>query len=138
MKLNHPNTSKTVIFLIGIVFLVGCSAGAKATPGQGIQPVQPSNAGIAPTSDKFPTPTEMATQAPELPTSVPVQPPVATLKQPQYPLPGIELSQMNAASLDLVAQAGAYWIRRNSLMWSAVEPNEGDRNWGALANLEQE
>ena len=45
---------------------------------------------------------------------------------------------MNSAGLDLVAQAGAYWVRRNSLLWSAVEPNEGDRNWGALAKLEQE
>jgi hypothetical protein len=136
--LNHPTASKMVVFIFAIVFLVGCSAGAKATPGQELQPTQPSNAGIAPTSDKFLTPTGIATPTPELQTSVPVQTPLATLAQPQYPLPGIELYQLDPASLDLVAQAGAYWIRRNSLMWSAVEPTEGERNWGALANLEQE
>jgi hypothetical protein len=45
---------------------------------------------------------------------------------------------MDATSLDLVANAGAYWVRRNSLMWSLIEPNEGERNWAALANLELE
>lgn len=34
--------------------------------------------------------------------------------------------------------AGATRVRRNALLWSAVEPNWGDRNWDAVAPLEQE
>lgn len=34
--------------------------------------------------------------------------------------------------------AGAYWARRDSLVWSEVEPARGSRNWAALAGLEQE
>jgi len=128
---------RLLIIVCTVVFLVSCS-GAGVTRVEVTQPVQPIASGIAPTSDIFITPTGLITPTPQSQTSVPVQPPVATPEQPQYPLPGIELSRMDAASSHLVAQAGAYWIRRNSLMWSAVEPNEGDRNWGALANLEQE
>jgi hypothetical protein len=29
------------------------------------------------------------------------------------------------------------WIRQNSLLWSAVEPTKGERDWAAVANLEQ-
>jgi len=135
---NHPNVSRTILLLLGVVFLVGCNAGSKPTPGQTLQPAQPPTTGIAPTSDKFSTPVEVSTPVSQPQVTIPVQPLAATPAQPLYPLPGIELSQMDPASLDLVAQAGAYWIRRNSLLWSVVEPSEGDRNWGALASFEQE
>lgn len=135
---NRENTYKMVMLLFVLAFLVGCSPGDKATPNQTSQLVQSPAAGIAPTSDKFPTPTGIATPVPELQAPTAVQSLEATPKQLPYPIPGIELNQMDAASLDLVAKAGASWIRRNSLLWSAVEPNEGERNWDALAKLEQE
>jgi hypothetical protein len=35
-------------------------------------------------------------------------------------------------------QAGTSWVRRNGLMWASVEPNQGERNWQAVAGLETE
>ena len=37
--------------------------------------------------------------------------------------------------LNQMVQAGTYWVRRDGVDWKAVEPNKGDRNWGALAIL---
>lgn len=94
--------------------------------------------GISPTSDKFTMPlqpTQTDTPSTGLATPQGAPEPSPSL----YPLPGIELNQtMDPAKLDLVVQAGAYWIRRNKLKWSLVEPAEGERNWDALAGLERE
>lgn len=35
-------------------------------------------------------------------------------------------------------QLGVSWIRRNGLLWSAVEPSPGERRWEAMAALERE
>jgi len=40
--------------------------------------------------------------------------------------------------LEPVKKSGAFWVRRNALLWSEVEPKEGQRKWGALAGLENE
>ena len=128
---------KLLIIACSVMLLVGCGSD-RVSQVEKTPPVQSPTTGIAPTSDKFPTPVEDITSEPQVQPSALAQPAVSTPKQPQYPLPGIEMGQMNSAGLDLVAQAGAYWVRRNSLLWSAVEANEGDRNWGALAKLEQE
>ena len=40
--------------------------------------------------------------------------------------------------LEPVIKSGAFWVRRNALLWSDVEPQQGQRNWGALAGLENE
>ncbi len=40
--------------------------------------------------------------------------------------------------LEVLKQANTYWVRRNALLWSDVEPTEGSRNWGKIADLEQE
>ncbi|MBE0409923.1 MAG: hypothetical protein IBX69_09340 [Anaerolineales bacterium] len=43
---------------------------------------------------------------------------------------GIELHRMNSGGgLNLMKDAGAFWIRRNGLLWSDVEPVQGVRNW---------
>ncbi|MBU4352880.1 MAG: cellulase family glycosylhydrolase [Nanoarchaeota archaeon] len=42
-------------------------------------------------------------------------------------------------TLNQVAQAGTYWVRSHSAVsWAAVEPVEGERNWNALAGLDEE
>lgn len=56
-----------------------------------------------------------------------------------YPLWGIEMHNMTFdGGLGLVAQAGTDWVRRNALLWSDVEPRQGDRNWSAVSKLEVE
>ncbi len=40
--------------------------------------------------------------------------------------------------MDQLAAAKVSWIRRNGVLWSAVEPTEGARNWSALSDLENE
>jgi hypothetical protein len=134
---------RLLIIVFCVVFLVGCD-GERASQVETTPPIQPPVTGIAPTSDKFPTPVEVTASEPQLQPSALAQTPALTQTtisspiQMEYPLPGIELGKMSSTGLDLVTQAGAYWVRRNSLLWSAVEPNEGERNWGALAKLEQE
>jgi hypothetical protein len=53
-----------------------------------------------------------------------------------FPIQGIEYH--NFEQLPLVSGAGVYWARRNALLWSEIEPEEGQRQWGAAAALERE
>ena len=43
-----------------------------------------------------------------------------------------------AGGLDQMAAAGISWTRRNAVLWSAVEPDEGTYNWSAMTGLEAE
>jgi hypothetical protein len=61
------------------------------------------------------------------------------MKSSTLNISGIEMHEINPiGGLNLVVGADAAWIRRNALFWSDVEPNSGDRNWEALAKLEEE
>ena len=52
---------------------------------------------------------------------------------------GAEMAQLTpAGGLTQMAAANTTWSRRNGVLWSAVEPTEGARNWGALASLDAE
>jgi hypothetical protein len=52
---------------------------------------------------------------------------------------GIDFGEITETNgLYKLANAGAGWIRRSAVNWSAVEPNEGERNWAALSELENE
>lgn len=53
---------------------------------------------------------------------------------------GVEMQTINDdGGLQQVSAAGAYVVRRNGLLWSAVQPDEaGGYNWGAVADLESE
>jgi hypothetical protein len=54
---------------------------------------------------------------------------------------GIQLHSITAGGgLNQVRDAGAYWLRFNGLLWSDVEPAQGDRNWdnSMVSSLEQE
>jgi len=82
-----------------------------------------------------PSPIDLSTATPA-PTDTPVPPLVVTPMTPRYPMMGIEITNFN--DIELVAQAGAYWVRRNALLWSVVEPAEGAREWGAVASLDRE
>jgi hypothetical protein len=58
-----------------------------------------------------------------------------------YPLTtifGIQMSPSTAkAAFDDVLSAKTSWLRFNNLIWSDIEPNEGDRVWGEMASLEE-
>lgn len=58
---------------------------------------------------------------------------------PAEPIGGIELHRItDRGGLTLLQGTNTYWIRRNALFWSDVEPNPGDRNWAAVRELETE
>jgi hypothetical protein len=50
---------------------------------------------------------------------------------------GVELESVFVGGADVAAR-GVAWTRRNALLWSAIEPTEGARNWSAVAALEAE
>lgn len=56
------------------------------------------------------------------------------------PIVGMGMEVISAAgALEMVTQAGTYWVRSNRpVAWAEVEPTEGARNWGAMAGLEEE
>jgi hypothetical protein len=51
---------------------------------------------------------------------------------------GIEVAGLNDSNAAQIKASGASWLRRNALLWSEVEPQEGARNWAAAAALEGE
>lgn len=53
-------------------------------------------------------------------------------------LMGIETAGLNAANGQKIRDSGASWLRRNALLWSAIESAEGARDWAAAAALEAE
>jgi len=68
------------------------------------------------------------------PTALPTSP-----LPPDEPLFGIELDAVSEqGGVNLLTEAGAYWVRRNALLWSDVEYLPGQRNWQNLARLEEE
>jgi hypothetical protein len=52
---------------------------------------------------------------------------------------GVENHKVADTHLDRLNEVGTYWIRRNGLLWSDVQPDEfGGYNWSAVSSLEQE
>lgn len=59
--------------------------------------------------------------------------------RPWLPHLGIGTTSLDQrGGLDQMVMAGAHWARRDSLLWSEVEPARGSRDWVALAGLEPE
>ncbi len=54
------------------------------------------------------------------------------------PLMGVEINSYTEATPSLLGQAGVKLVRLNALLWSDVEPVEGQRNWDAIGNFENE
>ncbi|HSO27762.1 MAG TPA: hypothetical protein VLS48_06800 [Anaerolineales bacterium] len=55
--------------------------------------------------------------------------------------PFVSVFGVEAHSLSGTIEAnelGSYWVRRNAILWPEVEPVKGQRNWTALAELEDE
>lgn len=82
------------------------------------------------------------TVAPRLTAPAPGTPVPTVVRRAPQPNPagsivGIEASALSPRDAALMSEAGAAWTRVNALLWSAVEPQPGQRNWGAVAALEQ-
>lgn len=55
------------------------------------------------------------------------------------PVFGVELSPGTVGNLvQTTKNAGVTWVRYHDLDWAAVEPNQGARQWGAIARAENE
>jgi hypothetical protein len=40
--------------------------------------------------------------------------------------------------MDYTVDLGAYWLRRNGVIWKDIEPSKGARNWSAMSSMENE
>ena len=123
--------------LVGLSLLIGACTTQPVTPAlpAPLEATAASQAESISVPTDEPSPTLPPTETPT-PTATPLPTEIASPVPPAYPIPGIEIH--NLSGVDLSAQAGAFWIRRNALNWVVVEPTEGERNWGGLASLEKE
>ena len=65
--------------------------------------------------------------------------PVTEQNSPPHTVFGVEVYSLDQpGGLNALVDAKASWVRRSSLVWSAVEPSEGTRNWSTLGALEQD
>jgi hypothetical protein len=127
-----------MLIVCAMLLTAGCRGKTPDSMTQSGQASEESPLGVNPTSDNYPTlpdqpqsPGSASTQSLIAQTATPPSPPL-------YPVTGIELNILDPNTIDLAFQAGAYWIRRNSLKWSDVESTEGQRSWGAVLGLESE
>jgi hypothetical protein len=140
-------------FVLGslLAAISGCTSGA--IPATGTPPhIAPSapateTAAVSGPADITPTPplsglllaenTPFAAPVPA--TGIPFSIPSLLVKTDPNLLAGIEISRSYfAGGLRRIAESGAYWTRRNGLIWSVVEPAEGTYDWGSVASLENE
>lgn len=122
-------------FLVGLsILVISCQGGSALIDGLTPTPqleVTESVFGSTPTSISQ-TPQALQTVIAPQPTSAsgPIGIP--------FPLMGAEVRKMDSsAKFEMIAEAGMNAIRYNGLQWSKVEPNEGERKWGAINELER-
>ncbi len=95
-------------------------------------------------STSVPTLTPTASATSNIPTSTSAPYPTSTYSPSTQAAAADNLSGMEASSVHqspyatLIDESGATWIRRNGVIWSDVEPEEGNRKWEVLASLENE
>ncbi len=139
LRIGNLRTWMVVLTLASVcgAGLAGCTGRRGTAPSETPQVVLHAKVEITPSPKVAAPPT--ATQIPVKPTRTPLPSPTRGPYLPAAPVWGIELYQLRAdTGLDLAKEAGAFWVRRNALLWSEVEPGEGTRNWEALAGLEDE
>ena len=126
-----------LLVMIGSIALASCTnksalpESTKAVMAEAlVQPDEPSGDNLTQAAQQPATQQVVSTRA------VPTQAPYL----PAVPVWGIEAYYLGAddPGLNLIKQSGAYWVRRNALLWSDVEPVEGVRTWEILTGLESE
>ncbi|MFQ5615846.1 MAG: hypothetical protein ACE5GO_05230 [Anaerolineales bacterium] len=80
----------------------------------------------------------METTPPEQPILTPTPTEDTSIQPALPPIMGMEINRQdyNEERLELVIRSGTYWLRLNGVIWSKVEPNEGERDWDSIADLE--
>ncbi len=88
-------------------------------------------------------PTETPNLSPTISTSEPISEPTIVISNSgtQTPVPrmafGTESHLMDFQShTDIIGETGLQLVRHNALLWYNVEPSEGERQWEAVAELE--
>lgn len=115
------------------MFTTGCSG--MITPVPTTVEILPSETVTSPITQTIATepPVPAITQPATLePTPVPTSLPTP----PELPVPGIEVHSV--PDVEMAAGLGAYWVRKNALQWSKIEPENGMRNWNEVAGLDHE
>jgi hypothetical protein len=125
-----------IIVLISMILLYGCS---KQPSGENVlgspteNPLTITGTKTITPQSASPTPEPSSTDLPDLSEQVTstVDPELTN-----YSIAGVEAHNIN--DIQIIAQGGITWTRRNSLLWHLVEPVKGDRNWLAVESLESE
>jgi hypothetical protein len=138
MKVQQKIFFTFMVVLLVSSLLAGCNSKPGLKPAAVITPTQ----AVATADGNVPVGTPSAISPVDvtaMPPNLPFNTAIPELSKLVAPVWGVELSSISqAGGLDLVKQAGVYWVRRNALLWSEVEPTEGVRNWEAVAGLETE
>ncbi len=72
-------------------------------------------------------------------TTPPALPATAPASMPGVTTVGVEINRNHASYTTAPAStAGASWVRYNGILWPEVEAVPGERNWAALATVDQE
>jgi hypothetical protein len=124
--------------MVAAVILTGCMAKAGQPTNSGSGTISASATEDLSTR-AVSTPKAMATSTPLPLSTMATRPTESPPAIASLPVVGVEMNSINPKyGLELVSKPGVFWVRRNALLWSDVEPLEGRRNWGALAGLETE
>lgn len=130
-----------ILLSFSIFILVSCrsvspSPTSPATTSQVTETNQPEQQEIASAESETVQPPLVTTQ-PTFTLEPLITATPTALPTPSYTLMGMELTGGNfVAKVPLAADAGAGWIRYNSIRWDQLEPQEGKLDWNQAAGLE--
>ena len=138
-KIHKMHSAIALTLTISLV-VTGCLHNSQAQSNNGSLSATPA---IAPTSLNGAY-LPMVIQDPTLTPQPSPMPTLSPTAQPTTPVTitgdsvfGIEMENVLYGG-QMLAGMGTTWVRRNALLWSAVEPIEGARNWSSIIALDQE
>lgn len=123
---NYTSLPRVRIWRLASIILIGVLLISCASPTAVSTTAVPSPLVVSATEPQT-TPTIEPTPVPtNIPQAIP------------YPGIGVETNKINPLILGKTGNVHVNMMRVNGLLWSKVEPEEGQRNWEAVASLETE
>ncbi|MCK4827856.1 hypothetical protein KA005_69650, partial [bacterium] len=120
---------------ITILFCVACSGPTPEGSGKTLPP--PSIRVIQPTETENPSETFNATSEPDFQLESSSMSEIADQQESSAMMIGTESHHLGLkGGEELLVGSGLQLVRYNALLWQKVEPNSGDRQWDAVAELE--